>query len=179
MMPAVTAEPHRLHLLRHTKSSWAEPPLDDHERPLAPRGRRAATALAEHFGRVGAAPRLVLCSSARRAVETLDHVRSGLPAGLPVSIEMELYGATEHALLERVRQVPEETAVVLVVGHNPGLEDLARGLVDGGDPRLLDRLRTKYPTGALATVVFPGTWRALDWGRATLDAFVVPSDLGA
>ena len=128
-MPAVNAEPHRLHLLRHTKSSWSVPSLDDHDRPLAPRGRRAAAALAEHFGRGVAIPALVLCSSARRALETLDHVRRGLPSDLPTSIEAGLYGATARTLLERVRRIPEDTPVALVVGHNPGLEDLVRGLV--------------------------------------------------
>lgn len=175
-MAGMPADARRLHLLRHAKSSWDSPSASDHDRPLAPRGRRAASALAGHFGRIRP-PDLVLCSSARRTVETLDHLRPALPDGVPVSVEPGLYGADAGALLGRLHRVPADTATVLVVGHNPGLGELALELVGDGDPSLLARLRGKYPTGALATVSFGGPWQDLDWGEATLEAFVVPADL--
>lgn len=131
-----------------------------------------------HFAGMPATPGLALCSSARRAVETLEHLRPGLSRDLTVSIEADLYGASANDLLRRLRLVEEDTAVVLVVGHNPGLEDLIGRIVGAGDPTLLARSRIKYPTGALATIAFAGAWHALDWGRGTLEAFVVPSDLG-
>jgi phosphohistidine phosphatase len=168
---------HRLFVLRHAKSSWNNAHLGDHERPLAPRGERAAEALAAHVATIDPPPDLVLCSTARRAQDTLEPVRARLPAGTVVQIEAELYGATAPELLDRLRAVPEDTPSILVVGHNPGLEDLVTGLGRDGDPGLIARIHTKFPTGALATLVCPGPWKSLDWSAATLEAFVVPGDL--
>jgi phosphohistidine phosphatase len=100
-----------------------------------------------------------------------------LPAGTEVLIEDDLYGAPAPLILARLRQVPDGTPSVLVVGHNPGLEDLVRGLGRDGDPGLVARVRAKFPTGALATIAFDGPWRELGSGAAALEAFVVPGDL--
>jgi phosphohistidine phosphatase len=175
-MPEPTP-PHRLLVLRHAKSSWNNSALADHDRPLAPRGQRAAEALAAHVATIEPPPALVLCSTARRAQETLEPIRSRLPATTEVLIEADLYGAPASLLLARLRQVPEDTPTVLVVGHNPDLEDLVRGLGRDGDPGLIARVRTKFPTGALATLAFDGPWKELGSGPATLEAFVVPGDL--
>src|SRR5207247_5287517 len=94
--------PKRLLLLRHGKSSWDDPGIADHDRPLAPRGRRAAKSMGEHLRRESIRPVLVLCSSAVRARETLDAVA---PTG-EVRIEPELYGAPWDELLDRLRRVP-------------------------------------------------------------------------
>ena len=120
---------HLIYLLRHTKSSWDEPALLDHERPLAKRGRKAAALLREHFDEAGVAPDLVLCSSAVRAIQTLEGVREGLPAGARVEIESDLYAAGAASLLGRLRRLPEEVGSVMLVGHNPGIEDLAAELL--------------------------------------------------
>ena len=168
---------HRLLVLRHAKSSWNNSYLADHDRPLAPRGERAAEALAAHVATIDPPPALVLCSTARRAQDTLEPVRAKLPDGTAVLIEDELYGAAAPHLLDRIREIAEETASVMLVGHNPGLEDLVKGLGREGDPDLLARVHTKFPTGALATLAFPGPWKGLAWGGATLEAFVVPADL--
>ena len=168
---------HQLFVLRHAKSSWNNANLGDHERPLAPRGERAAEALAAHLATLDAPPALVLCSTARRAQDTLEPIRARLPAGTAVEIEDELYGASAPDLLERLRAVPEDTPSVLLVGHNPALEDLVNGLGPDGDPGLLARVHEKFPTGALATLACPGPWKSLEWGAATLEAFVVPADL--
>jgi phosphohistidine phosphatase len=168
---------HRLFVLRHAKSSWNNSNLADHDRPLAPRGARAAEALAAHVATIDPPPALVLCSTARRAQDTLEPVRAQLPDTTTVLIEDELYGASASDLLDRLREVPEDTPSVLVVGHNPGLEDLVGGLGREGDPALISRVHTKFPTGALATLAFPGPWKSLGSGPATLEAFVVPGDL--
>jgi phosphohistidine phosphatase len=171
----VSADVHRLYLLRHAKSSWSDSSLNDHDRPLAGRGRKATDALREHCQEAEVAPQLVLCSSAQRAVETFERVRPGLPANLAVSIEEPLYAAGARALLSRLRKVPDDVQAVLLVAHNPGVEDLLRGLA-GDDPRgLLGR--GKYPTGALATLTFHSDWRDLGWGKATLEELVVPREL--
>ena len=169
---------HRLFVLRHAKSSWNNAEMADHDRPLTARGQRAAAALAGHIAAFDPPPALVLCSSARRAQETLEPIRSRLPAGTDVLVEDELYGAGPVQLLDRLRDVPEDISSVLLVGHNPTLEDLVRHLGRDGDPAIIARMHTKFPTGALATLAFAGTWKDLGSGApATLEAFVVPEDL--
>jgi phosphohistidine phosphatase len=168
---------HRLFVLRHAKSSWSNAYQGDHERPLAPRGERAAASLAAHVATIDPPPGLVLCSTARRAQETLEPVRAQLPDSTTVLVEDGLYGASAPELLDRLREVPDDTASVMVVAHNPGLEDLVKGLGRDGDAGLMARVHEKFPTGALATLTFPGPWKALGWGAATLEAFVVPAEL--
>ena len=172
-----TAPPtHRLLVLRHAKSSWSNAHLGDFDRPLAPRGRRAAETMGAHLATLDP-PALVLCSSARRAQDTFDFLRPHLPETTDVRIEDDLYGAPAPLLLARLRHVPDGTSSVLLVGHNPGLEDLVRGLGRHGDPGLIARVHAKFPTAALATLTFDVPWRKLGAGTATLEAFVVPGDL--
>jgi phosphohistidine phosphatase len=162
-----------LHLLRHAKSSWDDPALPDRERPLAPRGVRDAKRIAKHLRRLGVAPELVLCSSAVRTRETLELVRPAL-AVVPVSIEDGLYGASSETLLERLRTVPDEVGSVLLIAHNPGLQDLALALASSGTDR--ERLEAKFPTAALATLALP-SWSGLSPGDAELVDYVGPKQL--
>jgi phosphohistidine phosphatase len=162
-----------LYLLRHAKSSWDDPALPDLERPLAPRGLRDAKRIAKHIGRLGITPALVLCSSAVRTQETLNLVRPAL-AETAVQVEEQLYGASSATLLERIRSLPEEVGSVLLIGHNPGLQDLALVLASSGTE--LDRLEAKFPTAALATLTL-GHWSTLSPGDAKLVAYVVPKQL--
>ena len=112
----------RLYLLRHAKSAWDDPGLSDDQRPLAPRGERAARRMAEHFRESGIDPALVLCSPARRARQTLESVASSLGGHTEVRVEDALYGATAGELLARLRRVAPEVPSVMVIGHNPGLQ---------------------------------------------------------
>jgi phosphohistidine phosphatase len=169
---------HLIYLLRHAKSSWDEPELLDHERPLAKRGRKAVALLREHFLESGVAPDLVLCSSAVRAIQTLEGVREGLPPGTRVEIEAGLYAAGVASLVGRLHRLPEEIGSVMVVGHNPGIEDLAAELAGRGEPDARAAMEAKYPTGGLATLAFEGPWQELDREGATLEAFAVPRRLG-
>lgn len=168
---------HHIHLLRHTKSSWDDPGLPDHDRPLAPRGRRAAERMGRHVAATGVAPDLVLCSSATRAVATWEEIRSGLPPGTPVEVSAELYEAGAASLLHRLNLLPETVGSVLIIGHNPAIEGLAIGLTSAGSAAAIDRMKTKYPTGALATLVIDAAWADLAWESATLEGFVVPKEL--
>jgi phosphohistidine phosphatase len=158
----------RLFLLRHAKSSWDDPDLDDHERPLARRGRKASKRMAGHLGRGDVEPQLVLCSSARRTRETLERISPALGEEASVLVERELYAASADELLERLRRVPDETSSVMLIGHNPGIARLAL---------LLGGLERKYPTGALATLAFEGSWGDLGPEAAGLVDFVRPKDL--
>ena len=166
-----------LYLLRHAKSSSSDPRLPDQERPLAQRGRKDAKRIAVHLVRVGIEPELVLCSPAKRTRETLELVRPALGAISTVRLETELYAASADRLLERLRSVPEEVASVLLIGHNPGLQDLALVLASSGTE--LDLLKAKFPTAALATLsLAKATWKRLSEGDAVLAAYVVPKQLG-
>jgi phosphohistidine phosphatase len=165
----------RLFLLRHAKSSWDDPELDDHDRPLAPRGRRAAKRMAEYLREEGVAPEVVLCSSARRAQETLERISPALDDGARVLIEPELYGASASELLERLRRLPEGTGSAMLVGHNPAVQDLALSLAGSGSGRAA--IEGKYPTAALATLGFEGSWSELGAGAAELVGFVTPKAL--
>jgi phosphohistidine phosphatase len=161
----------RLYLLRHAKSSWDDAGLADHDRPLAKRGRRATKAIARHMSEHDIAPELVLCSTARRTRETFERIAPAL--GTPaVSYEDELYGAGDSELLERLRKVPDDVSSVMLIGHNPGIEDLASALVGRA-------VASKFPTAALATLELAGRWREAAPGRAELIDFVVPRDLDA
>lgn len=164
------AEPKRLLLLRHAKSSWDDPELADHDRPLAARGRKASKLIKMHLRGKQPHVSVVLCSSARRARETVDLVR---PGGELV-IEPGLYGASAEGLLEHLREVDDEHDVVMLVGHNPALEDLVLDLAGPGS----GLAGKKFPTGALATLTFTGPWRELSAGHAELEALVTPRELG-
>jgi phosphohistidine phosphatase len=167
----------RLYLLRHAKSSWKDRSLADRERPLAGRGRRAARAVADHLGTERVRPELVLCSPARRARETLERIEGALGDNVEVVFEEGLYGANEAGLLARLRALPREVGSVMVVGHNPGLGELALALASEGAE--LARMREKYPTGALATIDLPvDSWSALERGGGELVAYVRPRDVG-
>lgn len=169
---------HRLFVLRHAKSSWNNAHLADFDRPLAPRGQKAAEAMADHVASLDPPPALVLCSTARRAQDTLEPLRDRLPAGTEVRLEDDLYGADAPDLLALLRSVPDDVGSVMVVGHNPGLEDLVRGLGRDGDAGLIARVHAKFPTAALATLTVDGPWKKLGSGAsARLEAFVVPGDL--
>jgi phosphohistidine phosphatase len=170
---------HCVYLLRHAKSSWDEPELADHDRPLAKRGRKATKLLRDHVSEARVEPDLVLCSSATRAVETLEGIRKGLGDDARVEIESGLYGAGSETLLRRLQALPEEVGAVMLIGHNPAIETLAEELAgEGGDADAGARMAAKYPTGGLATLSFDGSWSELDSEGAQLDAFVVPRELG-
>lgn len=164
----------RLHLLRHAKSSWADPGESDRDRPLAPRGRRSARELAGRLAAAGVNPTLVLCSTAVRTRQTLELIRPGLRPGVEVEFEEALYGAGTDELLERLHQLPAGVRSAMVVGHNPGLQELTVLLARRGPLR--ERAGAHFPTAALATLTFPGEgWPDLARGRADLVAYEIPS----
>lgn len=122
-------------------------------------------------------PALVLCSTARRTRQTLEAIQPALRKSCPVELAPELYAASQEDLLERLRALPETVRSVLVIGHNPGLQDLALRLASRGVD--LRRLEEKFPTGALATLsVRCASWSELADGDGELVGYVVPRELG-
>ncbi len=168
----------RLILLRHAKSDWPDG-VADPERPLSTRGRDAAVRMGAYMALEHLLPDHVLVSSARRTRETWD-LMAGEFNPVPVaSSEPRLYEASAARLLAVVRETPKALHSIMLVGHNPGLEDLADMLVLGGPAGPLARMAEKFPTGALAVIDLPVD----DWAKAApssgrLDRFVTPRSLG-
>ena len=131
--------------------------------------------MADHLRSEVPRPDLVLCSPALRTRETLERMSNAL-GDAEVVVDDELYGADGDELLERLRAVDERFETVAVIGHNPGIHDLAITLAGSGAE--LDRMEAKFPTGALAVLAFDGRWRDVSPGGGLLEAFVTPRDLG-
>ena len=168
-----------LYLLRHAKSAWDDPSLDDHERPLAPRGRKAARLLARHFRELGADPELILCSTAQRTRETLDMVLPGLGKTPIIATERGLYLAGAESMLDRLRDIASGVKRAMIIGHNPGLHELAAILAQKGSAQLTSALARKFPTGALATFRVDAPWAELEPGACKLVSYVIPTELEA
>ena len=163
-------------LLRHGKSSWSDSTLADIDRPLAPRGKHASRKLAKYMRRKRIQPGLVLCSPSLRTRQTLEAVESSLGKRCAVEVVPQLYAASEEELLERLQALPETVSSVMLVGHNPGLHNLALVLASRGTD--LSQLEEKFPTGALATLdVHSESWTTLGPGDAELVDYVVPRQL--
>ncbi|WP_341704275.1 histidine phosphatase family protein [Ferrovibrio sp.] len=175
----------RLWLLRHAKSAWDDPGLDDFARPLSPRGKKACRRLGRHMAERGIRPDLVLCSPAARTRQTWERLEKRVAApsgdggdGPKVRFEPALYLAEPPALFALVRAAPKRCRELMVIGHNPGLEDLARDLAGSSSGDALERMGAKFPTAALAEIAFPAmTWGEITAGSGFLASFVVPAQL--
>ena len=159
-----------VYLLRHAKAAAGTP---DRDRPLTPEGCHAAAEMGREMVARGLAPDLVLCSAARRAVQTWEALRTKLETAPRVAVEDELYSCGAPALLDRLRRLEAEVERALVVAHNPDIQELAVKLAGEGPATERARLRRKFPAGALAAFDAPGrAWRDLD--RARLVFFALP-----
>lgn len=166
----------RLLILRHAKSD-RPPGVGDLERPLNPRGRAAAPRLAAYLADEGLRPDLALVSPSTRTRQTFEPVREAF-GEVPARFERGLYEAPASALLAVIRAVAEPAERLLVVGHNPGLHDLADALAAEGSspPRRL--LAQEFPTAALAVIDFEApSWSAIAWGGGRLERYLRPKDL--
>jgi len=164
----------RLVVLRHAKSAWP-PGVPDHERPLAPRGRRDAPAAGRALAEADCLPDLALCSTAVRARQTWE--LAAAQWGTPPSLRLDprLYAADVADLLAAVQEVPPHVRTLLLVGHNPGLEELVLELAGDGIDDALERVRTKFPTSAIAVLAWHGdSWKSLALGTALLTDMTVP-----
>ena len=162
-------------LLRHAKWSWDDPALADFDRPLARRGREAAPRIAREMARRGWLPDAALVSPAARTRETWA-LAAGHLGNAPASFDPDIYEAPAERILAAIRKTGDEIASLLVVGHNPGLQELSTQLAShDSDDQALTRLTTKFPTAAVARFSFEGRWH--DLAGARLEAFVTVREL--
>lgn len=166
---------HQLILMRHAKAEGVRSGLADHERALAPEGRDSAAALGERLRALGLAPDVVLVSSARRTRETL---RALAPWEEQPNIEVldALYMATVPQALAIIRDLRETMRSVLILGHNPGIHELAVHLADASHAPggMLAGLRDGFPTASLAEYLVLTPWRELKPSRTRLQRFLTP-----
>lgn len=167
-------------LMRHGKSSWKHHTLDDHDRPLKKRGRRAAATMARWLAGRGLHADKVLCSSSRRTRETLQRMVKTVP-GLPEpEILPALYEAPPAALLGELRRLPDECGSVLLIGHQPGLGELLRLLAERVRNPEDRRVFEKFPTAAAAVLEADiASWHELAPGTAELTIFAAPREVEA
>lgn len=172
--PTGAGPPRRLVVLRHAKSAWPEG-VPDHERPLGPRGLRDAPEAGRHLAESGRLPDLARCSTAVRARHTWELASAQWDTPPPVRLDPGLYGADVPELLAAVHETPPEVLTLLLVGHNPGLEELVLTLAGDGLDDALDEVRVKFPTSAIAVLEWHGaSWRDLAPGAALLTSVTVP-----
>jgi len=164
-------------LMRHAKSAWDDPEQKDIDRPLSPRGRKAAARMGAWLAAEGYKPAVVLCSTARRTRETLELVQPSLPKDLKIENLRSLYLASPREMLTEIGKVPGSADTVMLIGHNPGMESLAGVLAGKGEAKALGNLHSKFPTGAVAVLSFDvAAWKDLAAGSGTLLAFQRPRD---
>ena len=152
----------------------------DEERPLNERGTTAARRMGGYMARHQLIPDLVVCSTARRTRDTLAQITPQWPASITVAFEERLYLAPLNIILEVIRSQPKQVANLLVIGHNPGLHQAAELLTASVDVAQRERLREKFPTGALAVIDFAvPAWTKLHTHSGRLDRFVTPRSITA
>jgi phosphohistidine phosphatase len=168
----------RLAILRHAKSSWDEPGLDDFDRPLNDRGWKAARRIGRELKQRGLRFDLVLSSTAARTRETIDGVQEKYDFKAPIMFEPRLYGAGEAVLLEIVRGLDEKVKAPLIVGHNPGLQLLIAKLTRDDSKGLRQRIAGKFPTAALAILELPAKrWVEVEPGNGEVVELILPREL--
>ena len=165
-------------LLRHAKSSWDDPALEDHDRPLNKRGKASVPVIGRWLVEHRHMPDAVLCSSSARTRETVSRMRAALPTLPGPIVERELYHASPGAMRDRLAKLPRDCSTVMLVGHNPGLGSLVRKMSDGRENRRCRRAYEHFPTGAAAVLELDvDDWSKIDFNRARFVDFAAPREL--
>ncbi|MBB3542777.1 MULTISPECIES: histidine phosphatase family protein [unclassified Rhizobium] len=177
MSAAKPSTKRRLLLLRHAKSAWPEN-VPDHDRPLAGRGEKAAPLMGRYLAREKLIPDLVLVSSARRTQETWGLLAKKLPSAIAKRDAEDLYEASAAKIAAVVQTIDPKVRTLMLIGHNPGFQDLADGLIGEGDADACARIREKFPTAALAVIEFDADrWKDLKPRSGMLERFITPRSL--
>lgn len=166
-----------VYLLRHAKSSWDDPALDDTQRPLNPRGEEAAQKIGRYMAIKGYRPQLVLLSPSLRTRQTWELVSHELGHDIDVRRPAWLYLANPQELAAAIRRSDDSFDAIMIVGHNPGLAHFAKNLASKSDPSRA-QIADKFPTGALAVLDFSAdTWLEVARGLGRIRDFVRPKQL--
>lgn len=169
----------RLMLLRHAKSDWSQAGQRDHERGLSARGQAAAPRMGAYLAERGLIPDCVLISTARRTRDTWKLVAAALPSRPKTHFDERIYEAQPENILDAIQDTSASCQSLLVIGHNPGLQELALMLVKDGSQDDLACLADKFPTAGLAVIDVPiDDWARLHPGTGRLDSFITPRRLG-
>jgi phosphohistidine phosphatase len=170
---------YRLMLFRHGKSAWPAG-VEDRERPLADRGRKAAPIIGRYMADHRLVPDLVIVSPARRAQQTWALAAEALGEDVPHKDDQRIYEAAPAAILNVIRWTRRGVGTLLLVGHNPGFQDLALELIGNGDEDALARLGKKFATAGLAVIDFDAErWRDVSARSGRLERFVTPKSIKA
>ena len=163
----------RLILLRHAKAKKSGP--SDHERGLAERGHQDATEVGRRMHPAGLRPQRAKVSTSLRTRQTWQLVAAELESPPKEELESAIYDNEVEGLLELVRATPDDIGSLLIVGHNPSIEELAGQLDDaGGDPVIRHRMADGFPTSGYAVLTTSDSWRAVGPGTLRLESFVTP-----
>ncbi len=164
----------RLLLLRHAKAERSQPGGRDHDRVLASRGRADAKRLGAYLARHAFTPDRAVVSTSARTRETWELLATAFGTAPPVSFEDRIYDASPQTILQAIKETEPATGTLLVIGHNPGLQELANLLIASGDIDARERLGEEFPTSALAAIRFAADWRALHPQGGRLEHFITP-----
>ncbi len=168
----------QLILIRHAKSSWADPALDDAARPLNDRGRVSAPVIGAWLAGRGFHPDAALLSPALRVQQTWERLAPQLRSPPLPETRERLYMADPATMLDLLREMPATATTVLMIGHQPGISSFARLLAAEPVPAGCARAFTKFPTAAAAVIRFDATsWDDTGFGTGRFDAFAVPKEL--
>lgn len=161
-------------ILRHGQAKNAGISEHDHNRALTSQGRDEAMGVGEILADNGLIPDYVLCSTATRTRETLSELQNSFPEPLAVTYSQKIYNASENDLINQVATTPENINRLLLIGHNPGLYQLALVLAKGGDKQMHNELQMQFPTCALVVINFEGEWRNIIHTHSKLALFTTP-----
>ncbi|WP_169569331.1 SixA phosphatase family protein [Sneathiella limimaris] len=175
--------PKQVTLMRHAKSSWEDYSLSDYDRPLAPRGKKAAPRMGKYMLENKISPDVVLCSPAQRTKETLARVQTAFGGDFNICYDKMIYSAgMGHGLIELLHQLEDSYDHALIVGHNPAMQELALSLVNwiaSRESEVQHFIRRKFSTGAIASMQFNSdNWKDVGLARGHLTHFMTPKLLG-
>ena len=168
----------RLTILRHAKSDWNDPHLEDFNRPLNDRGWKSARRIGRELEKRGTKFDLVIASPAARVRETIDGLTEKLPLNVEIRFEPRMYAATQEMLLSIVRDIRENSHAPLLVGHNPGLQQLIVALTRNDGHGLRRHVEQKFPTAALAAIQLPAhRWIEVKPATGEITDLILAKDL--
>ena len=165
-------------LLRHAKSSWNKPELDDFERPLAPRGIKSAEKIGKYLKKEKLLPDIIYCSKAVRAKETWELVNRIVKKKNNINYKNKLYMANFSDFLNIIKETKDNFKSLMLISHNPGIENFALEIIKNKESEKYKNIDYKYPTGALSIIKFNiKKWNEVTSSTGEIYEFIKPKEL--